>query len=441
MLNSMKLFALMALVPTFVLAQSSLDEEVNSELDKMYKARLAQSQAAKEPVSPAAEVQKQPVTKIEAAPLQDSKAGVMRKSRQDAEVSTEQTIVEKLEESRLKDEKKRADVLFGDKFDILNKDQAAAVASGAIVGAQVAGSAAQPSVGSAVAVPAASAVTIVVNPSPAPAVAPTITADKVAEKADAKPVAVTEEAKPEVKVEETKATESAVVSTAAIVPVEASKEVDREIIRSEVSATLAEMKPVEEKAKDRTYVGALLGMGDYPDASNVRPQYASGIAIGRSFNERLVVEGSFLYSNYQVEQRDGGCVVNAYGYTQCYPRITEMNQYSSAGLIKYQLLGGMLRPEIGVLGAYTYRTFSDAQFGLSNDSVTSQAFDMGLMTGASLNLSESFSLGFDFRYMWNLTNRVDTGFQQSYVKPYLKSDTPIEKMNYYTLGLMARFSF
>lgn len=435
MLNSMKLLALMALVPTFVLAQSSLDEEVNSELDKMYKARLAQSQPAKESTAAAAsEVQKQPVTKIEAAPLKESKAELMRKNRQDAEVSTEQTIVEKLEESRLKDEKKRADVLFGDKFDVLSKDQAAGAAvAGAAVGAQAASST-QPTTGSAVAVPAASAVTIVVNPSQQPPVSTEKTA-AVEAKSEVKP-----EVKPEIKAEAAQAVEP-VVSSTAVVPVESSKEVDKEIIRSEVSATLAEMKPVEEKAKDRTYVGALLGMGDYPDATNVRPQYASGIAIGRSFNERLIVEGSFLYSNYQVEQRDGGCVVNAYGYTQCYPRITEMNQYSGAGLVKYQLLGGMLRPELGVLGAYTYRTFSDSQFALSSDTVSSQAFDMGLMTGASLALSESFSLGFDFRYMWNLTSRVDNGFQQSYVKPYLKSDTPIEKMNYYTLGVAARFSF
>jgi len=109
--------------------------------------------------------------------------------------------------------------------------------------------------------------------------------------------------------------------------------------------------------------------------------------------------------------------------------------------VKYQLLGGMLRPEIGGLVSYTYRTFTDTQFGTSDASVSSQAFDMGLMTGMALELSESFGIGLDFRYMWNLTSKYDNSFQQSYVQPYLRSDKPIEKLNYYTFGVSAKATF
>ena len=63
---------------------------------------------------------KQPTTVIEASPLTESKAETIRKARQDAELATEQTIVEKLEMSRMEDEKRRAEVLFGDKFNSLN---------------------------------------------------------------------------------------------------------------------------------------------------------------------------------------------------------------------------------------------------------------------------------------------------------------------------------
>ncbi len=52
-----------------------------------------------------------------------SQADSMRNARKSAEVSTEQRIVEKLEASRLEDERRRADVLFGDRFEALEKKE------------------------------------------------------------------------------------------------------------------------------------------------------------------------------------------------------------------------------------------------------------------------------------------------------------------------------
>lgn len=69
----------------------------------------------------ALQVQRQATTVIEDSPVVDSRAEKMRKARQESEVHTEQKIVEKLESSRLEDEKRRADVLFGDKFEKLNQ--------------------------------------------------------------------------------------------------------------------------------------------------------------------------------------------------------------------------------------------------------------------------------------------------------------------------------
>lgn len=412
MKNALKYLVIAALVPTAVFAQN-LDEEVNAELDRMYGQQKSASSASQTGTQHAtsannvqvtvtatpsqtqsgsatqgqtagqtvaqnqvqAQAQKQPTTVIEASPMAESGAEKLRKNRQDAELNTELTIVEKLEQSRLEDEKRRAEVLFGDKFNSLsNKEQ----------------------------------------PKAEPA--------KVEAQQAVVPVVVPE------------------VVVAPVAPVE-NKEDTKAMIKGEVSAALAEMKKEEEKPKSSSYFGAMVGAGDYPDAVNVRGQYSLGVAYGKKFDDRLVVEGSFIYSNYQVEQRDGGCVIDGYGMQNCYPRITEMNQYSTGGLVKYQLLGGMLRPEIGALLSYTYRTFTDTQFGLSDAAVSSQAFDMGLMTGASLELSEQFSLGLDFRYMWNLTNKVDGGFQKSYVQPYLKSDKPIERLNYYTLSVMGKATF
>ena len=108
----------------------NIDVEVDSEIDQMYQRPAASnSQTTKSNKSTSivnqtvvvpqtqSNVQTQPTTFIEASPLSDSKADYIRKNRQDEEMKTESKIVEKLEQSRMEDEKKRAAVLFGDKFD------------------------------------------------------------------------------------------------------------------------------------------------------------------------------------------------------------------------------------------------------------------------------------------------------------------------------------
>ncbi len=434
---ALKAWALIALMPVAVLAQESLDDEVNAELDRMYQAQPAPAakpaprqiqQRAATPVQATQGVQvtvqaapmavpiqsaspqavavpqaapalpaqavKQPTTVIEASPLVESKAEKLRKTRQDAELSTEQGIVEKLEQSRLEDEKRRGEVLFGDKFNTLMSQGAAVQAAPAPV-APVAPVAA-----------------------PAPAPAPVV------------PVVVPEQ-----------------VVAAPIEPPPVDKEIDREAIRGEVNMALADMKKSEEKPKSSTYMSLMLGAGDYPDAQNVKPQYSLGVGIGRELKEHLFLEGSFQYSNYQVEQRllngsyySGSCVYDYQG--NCYPRITEMNQYATSGLIKYQFLDGMFRPEVGSLVSFTYRTFTDKQFAMSDATVTSQALDFGIMGGFSIILTDSFSVGLDMRYMWNMTNKVDgTALQKSAIYQGYTQDTPIEQLSYWNSSVVARATF
>ncbi|MBC7741294.1 MAG: hypothetical protein H7061_03795 [Bdellovibrionaceae bacterium] len=116
----------------------NIDVDVDAEIDQMY----SQAQAKKHASQPAqnsvmtttvvvpqqqsqaqTQVQKQPTTLIEASPLSDSRADMIRKNRQDEEMKTETKIVEKLEQSRMEDEKRRAAVLFGDKFDNMQNTQ------------------------------------------------------------------------------------------------------------------------------------------------------------------------------------------------------------------------------------------------------------------------------------------------------------------------------
>ena len=89
---------------------------------------IQESAPAAAPAQAEKPVVTQPTTLVEDTPLVESKAEKLRRSRQQAEVETEQKIVEKLEQSRLEDEQKRMQNLFGDKLEA-KKEEAPAPAA------------------------------------------------------------------------------------------------------------------------------------------------------------------------------------------------------------------------------------------------------------------------------------------------------------------------
>lgn len=403
--------AVLALMPVAVLAANNFDDEVNAELDRMYdstaktapspqKATVlpsavqvnvtnassqGQTQGA-EQVQTVSQAQKQPTTVIEASPLTESRADRIRKARQEVEVQTEQKIVEKLELSRIEDERRRSEILFGDKFNQLNGVNNTPVTPAPVV---------------------------VATPTPAPApvvVAPVVVAAPT-------PAPIQE------------------VAPVVVAPVAKEEHLSKEDVRNEMTAALEDFNK-EKKTQDKWTMGALLGVGEYPDAVNVKGNYAVGFTAGKKFQDRIMVEGSFLYSTYSVEQVYGGGIYQG----QYYPRITSMDQYSAGMTAKYNLWQAALRPVIGATMAYTYRAFTDTQFAAYNSDATSQALDVGAVIGADLDVSEGFSLGLDMRYMTNVTSKTSSNFQNSIIYQN-KSTTPIEKFNYYTLGLIGRTTF
>lgn len=395
---------LMLLVASVATAQvgSGLDSDIDSELDQLYQqtakkadgpqvlvnvqaqpqVNTSQSQnALQSATTETSVVQKQPVTIIEASPLTESRAQKLRKAREEAEVGTEQGIVEKLEASRLEDEKRRADVLFGDKFSQINGNNNQITTQNTNL-----------------------------QPVQAQPIQPIV---------QVVPVPVREE------------------------KVDSDPELEREVLRNEIRAAIAESKtsePVEPESS--TYVSGILGVGDYPDASNVKASYAAGVAIGQKFDDRVIVEGSFVYSNYEIDQVGSISVCSlGLGQSECYNRVTNMDQYNTGIAAKYQLFTGTIRPVIGAAASYTYRSFNDTQLALSTDSsASSQAFDIGGSLGVDLELTKSFGLGVEYKYMRNVTNKVDSDLRRSYQSSAVYGE-PIESLDYYTFGIVGRASF
>ncbi len=399
------ILAALSIVPNLSLAQAgNFDAEVDQELDQMYANKQAAVATNPAPTTAAvggaaaqgsqpiyilnqatptstataqsAQVQKQPVAVIESTPLVESKAEMMRKSRQDAEVQTEQKIVEKLEASRLDDEKRRADVLFGNKFDQLQGASTQIKAENSNV---------------------------------------TVSQGQV------------------------QAQTPVVVQAAPVVTPVEPKENIRDVVREELAASKNSLK-LEEVAPAPTevrYFSGIVGIGDYPDVKNVRGNYSFGAAFGTKYDS-LLVEGSFLYSNYTVEKLDCNCV-------SFFPTLVDTNQYQAAVSAKYQLLDGMVRPVLGGLIAYSYRKYNwnslpnyapYNNYGTSSDS---HAIDLGVTAGVDLELSKKFALGFEYRYMFNLSSRVDN--QSIIAASQNQYGTPLEKLSYYTMAIAAKVNF
>ncbi len=294
-----------------------------------------------------AQIQRQPVTQIEASPLTESRADQIRKQRQEMEVGTETKIVEKLEQSRMEDERRRADALFGDRFNNMNTPPPPPPAP----------------------VYAAPAPVIVTQPAPVVEVAP---------------VVVTHQPRVE--------------------------------------------------SPSQTYFMGSAGLGEYPDIKNVRGNYSVGVGLGQRLQQRLLVEGTFSYSNYQIEK-----VYSA--YVGPYPEITDMDQYALGGAVKYQFGRATIRPNVGIAAAYSYRQFTDTQYYNFAGKASSHAIDAGLLAGADLELTDDFALGLEMKYLWNVYNHTNGEFQRSFVRPALQLGTPIEELSYYTLSLVGRVTF
>ncbi len=399
--------------PGFAARSQAVDSEVDAEIDQMYSNRgapsstsagsistqgssqgqpiyilnqatpTANAEASNQALSQQSQVQKQPTTYIEASPLKKSRADQIREARQQVESDTESKIVEKLEVSRMEDEKRRADVLFGEKFNQLGQQQQQEQ-------------------------------TVVIAPAPTPV--PVVVAP-----VQPAPVVVTP-----------------APTHVAVVDHEDTRDVVREEIRTVLDAEKKGLKaPTYQK-----YFSALAGVGEYPDVQNVRGNYVLGASFGTKFEDAYAVEGSFIYSNYTVAKVDGASYF--YG-NQFAPTLVDVQQYGLAMAVKYYLLDGMVRPILGGAAQYSYRTFgwSAENYGTysnqGGNDANSQAIDLGIVTGADFEFTPKFTLGADFRYMFNMSSRVSQGNGGFLNTPAY--GTPIEKLQYWNLSLAARVSF
>lgn len=332
-------------------------------------AQVQQTSAQTAGQAQAQPVQVQPQVDVVASPLTKSRAEQIREARQQAEVETENKIVEKLEAARMEDERRRSSVLFGDTMNQNN-----------------------------------------------------INAQNV-----------------QVQQQQVQAVQ-AVAPVAAAPAVEAPKENTRDIVREELQAALKAEQPAEEAGTEQKYFSALLGVGEYPDIVNVRGNYLVGANFGTKFDDTYAVEGGFTYGDYSVEPVGPGFYGPLY-----MPRLIDVRQFSGSLAVKYFFLNGAIKPVLGGVAQYSYRTYqwnNDGIGGYANTaSANSHAIDLGIVTGAEIDFNKKWSLGLDVRYYWNMSSRVNTDNQSGFLTRSDVFGKPLEKLQYYTMGVVARANF
>jgi hypothetical protein len=275
--------------------------------------------------------------------LVGSRAEELRKNRQRAEVETELKATEKIEESRLKDERRRSDVLFGERFNNLEK-------------------------------------------SGEPATAPT-------------PIYI------------------------APVPA-ASPALDRQDLREELKSAMHEKdEHIKPHNKNTSYFIGLLGLTEFPKAVNNQGQGVVGIGLGIEAQEKILVEGMFQYAAYESQ------------WEVAHPWPKDIEEYSGVGAIKFQFSRGTIRPLVGALASYSYRTVTD-NFNILNRQASSSVLDAGVLGGAQIFLTDDFALGGEFRYLWNLTSKTGGSYQT-----FFPDEEPLDHMSHYILGVTGRFNF
>lgn len=290
--------------------------------------------------------QNQPPTYVEASPLTESRADQLRRARRDAEVQTEVKIVEKLETSRLEDERRRSEALFGDRWGQLDQSQQQTQAA------------------------------------PAPAV-------------QQQPAAVTVIPVQEVKSEEAEKLDK--------------EELKSEII-SEINKVKAEAKAEEEKAKEtskgRFYMGGLIGAADYVDAYNVENDLSAGVVVGGEVSPRVIVEGAFIYSKSYVDDSYWADAFPLWKRMDQYNWQLALKYSLLENRMIRPLVGGVVSY---TYRKYT-DIEEEHWHGEDVEEGTSNSIDFGVVLGLDFNISEDLSIGVDYRYMYNLTSNNDSKY-------------------------------
>lgn len=213
---------------------------------------------------------------------------------------------------------------------------------------------------------------------------------------------------------------------------ESALESELDLSSSEVS--IQDQQEQHVKAKS-FYISGIAGIGAYPEVSNIDKGYNVSGFIGYYFNNLIELEAGVGAGQSQMTVKN---------LLFADKRDTfQLNQYQGLMAAKYPLdifASQRLMPKLGAVLSYTFRKYYLTNGATLNTGNTggSEAIDAGWSLGADYKITESYAVGMDFKFMYNLSSKVSS----NYINPtYGYNGVQLEKLQYYIAGLSARMSF
>ena len=214
------------------------------------------------------------------------------------------------------------------------------------------------------------------------------------------------------------------------------KELDREILKSEITQEVHSKLLVEDQKPLRYYMTGTVGTANYSRVINVQSKMGTGFSVGADINERLAFEAMFFYSRHLIDEGYWRDSLDVY---------QEMDQYNIGILGKYKIVNGFVSPYVGGIGNITRRDYSEIgvnhgdKLGIEdlNNTTSSTAFDMGVSLGFEVELTQNFLVGCEWRFMRNLYQETEFDFGQL----GYEDGTPIEEINYRILSISLKAVF
>lgn len=367
-----------------------------------------------------------PAADPQAAPVENlSKTELMRRERVREEIKNEDAIQERLEELRLRDEKRRSDqIVKGDSF---------------LPGPQVSGAAPANGQAPGLAPIQDEVVVAPVTEHPGqPAVVPAVPAGAAPTQAPA-PL------------------NPALQTTGAAAPAQSTAEVKGDVDSN------------DEKSQVYVRAGAGLSNMNVNDAFDLKPHYALGGALGVQSSENVSFELGYTYATYGIAVASSNPVIQQLQWAQQAqglgnPETLGLNKNVFDAGIRLSLLGAQskIRPFIGGGGAYSKQYLNYAsgytaflnQYGLSSmaQDYESSAFLGFVSTGVDVKISKQLSLGAQFKYYGVISSNENQqlNYVGFYGNPYAFGGATADKQSvgaslsdssYYTIEATTSFTF
>jgi hypothetical protein len=325
------------------------------------------------------EIVKQPTVVVEAAPLSVSKADQVRKAREQTEIETETKIVERLEQARIEDEKRRQEAILGTlgagTTAPAAKEVAAPVAAAPVAAQQ------QPQV---IVVPQASA-------------------------AEAQKAPSIEEVRNAVREELSASQQTTDASN---------------VVKAKVASEIIE------KRHQPFYATGTVGIVNY-DSYDIETIGALGVSVGKILNPKWSVELAGNFSTSYVDE-------TAFVYREMDQWSVGMG--TRFHIIPTSVVRPSLGFMVNYVDR-TYSEPRDAGYNYPYvGELHSRAVDYGFTAGIEFLLDDNFTMGAEYRYFTNLTYAMD---EEVLNTPAYRNAygyfSPIEERDYDFWGFMIRY--